>query len=283
MSTIEAKKVRITKYFHENAFTRTLNLKSLYVNSKIRLVAPIDRTTRKFKTGLTELSAKAREEFEKELSLPVGTLDAGNKEFWAEFEIVIPTGGKTLDLSLPKDRLEYYVLASRKDVATSTGDLKSKLHGGNEHVFLMTSEDDEAIAKNTIRSYKSKAFALYNSMGVSEMRDLLLYTGKNAYGLSEDVLREKVGDILELNPKTFLDMLEGENYRDQVLIQKLIYHNILHTKGKAILQDGNHIAIDMDGAITFFNEPANQPIKISLLTALQEKEGGSKPKKNINK
>lgn len=276
MTTINETKVRIKRHFNESDWTRSNEMKGLFGNTKTRLIAPWDIKTKGFKTGMTEEQARG---LEKKLGLEKGTLSPHNKAYWAEWEIQIPTGGKELDLSQPSDELAYYILSARKDVATSTSDLRLKNTASNECVFLMTSEAVEAKEKNTKRNFLAKAMKIYGEMGPDEMRDILLYSSRYAFDVSAEVIMEKVGDLIEENPKKFCEMVESDSFRDTVFINKCLFYGILSRKGAAVYQGEEMIGIDMEQTINFFNNPKNSSAKVAVLASLQDREKG-KPSKS---
>jgi hypothetical protein len=275
MTTINQPKVTIKRIFSD-AWMSESNLKKAYISAKDTLCFPLDRKTKRKRTGFEHLSAKEIAEFEKELRFRPGQLS--DPEFLADYCVQIPSEGLTLDLSVPEDLLRYYLLSALSFVAKNIGELKLKNKTSVETLYLMSNPEEEAEAKNTSRKFVAKSWALYDEMGVDEMRDVLYFLGRNPKDMSEKVIREKVGDEIENNPKKFAKIVQDPLFKDTVFIKKCINYDLLQQRGNSISQDGQVLAVSLEDAIEYFNEPKNQSAKVALLASLQDKDKG-KPSK----
>ena len=280
MKEITNKKVFIQIHSPESNYLKAIpGIKNnLLLHTKSVLCASIDSKTRKIKTGLESWSKEDIATFEYELGLDIGSLTS--KDFWADFSISIPFRGKSLDLSIPVDRLEYMVLCTLPNVAKTSQDLERvKGMRGNDVIFVMKNSEDEAQIKLSKFDTKIEASEKFSELGSEDYQNILIFMGRNPYNMSPKVLKAAIYEELELNPKRFLEILKHPLFNDTVFIEKCVFNGILSKRGSAIYQDQDILATNIDQTIAFLNQPKNQVLKLALHAALQEKEGVLKEEK----
>ena len=270
------KKIYIKRVFGESEFLKSNNINNalMFANTRAELVAPIDRTTGKVKTGLEGWSKEELADFEYDLQLNPG--DLRSSDFWADFKIVVPPNGKWLDLNTPKGRLEYIVLCQIKTVAKGMEELekiKTAANLQNSAVFVMRNAEDEAVGKVSKANVKRKAYDRAGKLGPEDMSNFLVYMGQTPQNMSRDIIESKVYEEVDLNPARFLQVLDSPTFKDVVFINKLLFHNILSQRGQAIYHGGQVMTNSLESAIAHINLPANQPLKLALMSDLDVKEG----------
>ena len=140
----------------------------------------------------------------------------------------------------------------------------------------MTNDEHEAAAKNDTRSFLIKACSLFAEMGPETMKNVLIFSGKHPYNMSEESLGKHTGDLMEEDPKRFCKIMDNPIFHDAVFIHKCVNQGLLTKTGSGYSQDGSVIGTSLEFAISFLNNPVNQSLKIALLAALQEREEGGK-------
>lgn len=241
------------------------------------LTVQYKRGTKELKTGLTEedevyfckkLNLPGKSE-----KLPQGTLSRFNMDFWGKFKIVIPKGGKVLNLSDPHDELEYKVLLAHDEVANSEED---RLYNGFAR-YVLHSEEDTAIDINKKISLKKRAYTKYSSMSVDEMKDFLRvwnHTHPVRSGTTDStknwIIEAAVGTIIEEETQEFLDVLSDEGYKTRVFLKKCIENDIVkQSNTKYSLPGGDTLGFSLEQTIDYLRNPDNQELVLSLKSKLE--------------
>lgn len=267
----ESTKVFIKRIPPTNNFTAASAANgAIFDNLKFTLCLPVDKNTGRIKSPVEGWSKEDIAEFEEECGFTPGYLKS--EDFLTGYKIVIPQKGKWLMLDEPRHKLEHMVLCMLPNVAKNSTEVPRISVSSNEAIFVMTNSQDEARLKNSKTQTKIKAFKKFNEMGPDEMKDVLIFLGKNAYTMSAEVVETMVGEEIELNPARFIQMVESDNFQDAVFVNKCIFHGVLGHKGKGISHGGEIIATNLEGAINFLNEPKHQTLKLAILSELEEKQ-----------
>jgi hypothetical protein len=215
-------------------------------------------------TGLTQ---DDESRLEKSLGLPQGELSRSNIKYWSEYTVKIPSDGLTLDLSLPEHELQYKVLiAKNSTVAKSLQEAATK----PKCQFVITSEESEASAEVDTKEYIPRAWAIYESKSVEEMKDILAAFGKNMHLSSNAVVKKALMNQIEADPKIFVETLNDPNFKNVVFINKLINNRVISKKGTSFTFDGEVIATGVDGLIAYLASPVNQNILAAMSIRLKQ-------------
>lgn len=217
-------------------------------------------------TGTEDLTSAEVEKLAEELMLEdVKHLKNRNSvEFWENFEVMIPTDGLTLNLQNANDLLSYLLLMTKPYTAKSLDDVEKKNKSGAELILVMTDVEDEAIDLNTRAEIKIKAFGEFYKMQPSEMRDYLIFVGKEAYNMSDAVVKAKVYQELELDPKKFVAVIDNPYFMDIVNIAKATHFAILRKSGNMYFFGETMLGSDLQRTIEYLNTPKNDMIKIAI-------------------
>jgi hypothetical protein len=190
-----------------------------------------------------------------------------SSEFWKNF--FIRTSGKDLYLNIedPIDELRYLFLKNHKRVKNSLTEQKATAN------FVLLNKDEEARRSNVYNKIKRKAASEFDKLSHEDMRKCLRLYGHNGDTLSNEVVENRLSDLVEGNPQAFLDRWVNNKQRDnEVLIERAISKNIIR-RNKNIYKYGTEIiGHSLFDASAFMADPKNQDIKIAVLNQLDSKD-----------
>lgn len=225
----------------------------------------------KIKTGLTEEDATR---LEKALSLQEGELSPYSK-YWDEFFVMIENDKLELDLDDAEDELFYLFLKAHPLVADGFENIKSRPN----IKYVLYSEVNQAKASNLVRETKQKAYVLFDKMTRDEKVDALILLGEKPTTLSPEMITDKLGFIVETNPKKFVDILGDKFYNTKLFLLKALNAGII-TKGrgnydKAIFTFGDeYLGEGLDKSVEFILRDRNQGTKIAIQQELKRNSTG---------
>ena len=190
-----------------------------------------------------------------------------NSTFWDSF--FIRTVGKDLYLNVedPFDKLKYLFLKNHKKVKRSLTENKATAD------FVLINKDEEARRENVFNRIKRDAIKAFDKLSSEDIRKALRLYGHNADRMSAEVAENKLFEIIEGSPQSFMDRwINNTNRELEVLIERAISKNIIR-KNKNIYRYGTEvIGHSMGDTVSFLNDPKNQDIKITIMKSLESKE-----------
>ncbi len=219
--------------------------------------------------GLTE---KEQAEFEKLLGLKEGDmtpqLQPNGKlisEFWRLYTLEIPPAGLDLDDTNVSERLAIKLLHVSTLATNKKGAPSAKAK------WEVYSDESEAIDLNVVRSYKKKAYKLWDEMSMSDMVEYLTSIGKDVQSTSPKIVESLVGNEVEVNPKMFIERMESPLRRDRSWIYALLHNQILKEMSGALYYNDIQIGLNVDTSIDYLNkkEEANQQLKLALIREME--------------
>ncbi len=229
---------------------------------------PLDATIRKegyFKTGLT---LDEQNTLERKLGLSEGTLSPSS-EYWRTFYVRLNSDIRTLDLDNPADYLDYKILqVNKRRIASSYADAKLN----PEALYVLVNEEAEAIQKNSKRQEKSKAYVTFSNMTPNEMRKFLFLEGIKADNISDEIVREKIGDIIESKPEKFNKTFEDDQFESKVFIHTLKAYGILTVRKQQWYYNDTMLGLDEESTISWLKDASNQETLVILKRKLNEKK-----------
>jgi hypothetical protein len=212
-------------------------------------------------TGLTP-------EDEARLGNALGGLDLRrNSEYWKNFFVRTYANDIYLNLEDPNDELKYLFLKNHKRVKTSIFERKASAN------FLLINKEEEAKKSNMINKVRRTAMKAFDSLTTEEIRKCLRLFGHNAENMEPEVAENRLFEVVESNPQSFLDRWVNNNRRDtEVLIERAISMNIIR-RSKNIYRYGSEvIGRIMQEAIDFLENPKNQDILLSVMKSVESKD-----------
>ena len=211
-------------------------------------------------TGLTGDEAKR-------LGEELGVNLSPNSEYWTDF--FIRTFGKDLYLNLEDaaDELKYLFLKNHRRVKNSLTERKATAN------FVLINRGEEDRRTNVFNKIRRKAMREFDNMNTEDIRKCLRIFGHNADRLSMEAVENKLFDIVEGDPKSFLSKWVDNDTRDtEALLERAISKNVIR-KSKNIYKYGSEIiGRTARESIDFIDDPKNQDIKISMIKQMEGKE-----------
>jgi len=240
--------------------------RSIYKNCRHGIQTYLKRSGVRY-TGL-ENDDNLRIRLEKILNFPDGYLKP-QSDFWDSFTIWINDSGELrLDTEgSPEDELKYYFLRNHKDVAQGLKDRKPSAD------YVLLQEETEAKEQNVKARIKRKAMVEFSKLTPSQMRKALRLYGYNSTNVSEEIVENRLFDLVEENPQRFLTIWVNNTNKDiQFLIEEAVAKNILR-KNKTMYKYGTDvIGSTLDDAIIYLSNPVNNDVRIAILSQLENKE-----------
>ena len=245
----------ILRPIRQNSWSGLVKYRNCYTD-----LAPYYTRSGRVYTGLTKND-------EERLSSLLGLDLTSGSDFWKEF--FIRTGARDIYLHLedPMDELRYLFLKNHKRVKNSIFEHKASAD------FLLLNKDEEAKKSNIINRTRREAMKEFDKMSSDDIRKCLRLYGNNADSMSNEVAENRLYDIVEANPKSFLERWVHNKSRDtEYIIERAISRNIIR-KSKNIYKYGTDvIGHTMTETIDFLENPKNQDIKIAIIKAIESKQ-----------
>ena len=200
----------ILRPIYRNDWTNVKKYRNCYED-----LAPYWTRSGRVYTGLTEQDA---ERLGKALNQD---LNPGS-EFWKNF--YIRTSGKDLYLFTddPMDELRFLFLKNHKLVK---GSLTERKPGAR---FALINETEEARKANVHAKQTRDAMKAFDDLSPEDMRKVLRLYGHNADKMSNEVVEQRLFEIVQGDPGSFLRRwVKNENRDTEALISRAISKNII--------------------------------------------------------
>jgi len=239
----------------KNAWSGLVKYRNCYED-----ISPYWTRSGRIYTGLTT-------EDEKRLGELLGIDLRANSDYWKTFYIRTMGRDVYLDLDDPQDELKYLFLKNHKRVKNSLMENKATAN------FVLVNKDEEAKRANVFNRARRDAIKEFDKMSAEDLRKCLRLYGHNADSMSAEVAENKLFDIVEGNPQSFLDKWVNNPHRETaVLVERAISKNIIR-KNKNIYKYGSEIiGHNLGETVAFLDDSKNQDIKITILKAIESKE-----------
>lgn len=252
--------------------------------AKVRFTTPLLRSG-----GFADVLTKDEKKFlEYKLGLEPNALSVHNRtnNFWSDANeqgvgrVELIKGDNPLDLSEPIDYIKYKILMNNKEqIAPSIQALQDKPKA--TYKFVIISESDTSKAANTRVTLKAQAYMEFGK--VNEDRDKLriiieTIDGRPTANNSKlEYLQGKVGELIESNTKTFLQVVRDPMLDNKVLIKKAIEAGIIANRGNYLYEKSTNTPLCEDGqeptlniAAKYLSLPKHQELKFSIEAKLKQ-------------
>jgi len=179
--------------------------------------------------------------------------------FWITFNIKMGVKDLVLDLEDPYDELRYLFLKGHKRVANGLADRKATAN------YVIINEEAEAKETNLRNKIKRTALREFDKLTISDMRKCLRIFGNKADEMSAEVVEQKLGDIVENDPASFIEKWVNNTRKDtEYLIQDAIAKNIIR-RNKNIYKYGTDIiGHNLEEVVSFIDKVENQDLKFAI-------------------
>lgn len=252
--------------------------------AKVKFTTPLLRSG-----GYADVLTKDEKKFlEYKLGLEPNALSVHNRNnnFWDDSNdkgigrIELIKGDNPFDLSNPIDYIKYKILLNNKDqIAPSIQALQDKPK--ITYKFVIINESDTNKAANTKVTLKAQAYMEFGK--VNEDRDKLriiieTIDGRPTANNSKlEYLQGKVGELIESNTKTFLQVVRDPLLDNKVLIKKAIEAGIIANRGNYLYEKSTNTPLCDDGqeptlniAAKYLSLPKHQELKFSIEAKLKQ-------------
>ena len=186
--------------------------------------------------------------------------------FWDTFHIKMTSKDLILDTEEPYEELKYIFLKSHKRVANGLSDKKATAN------YVIINEVEEAKELNKYNKQKRQAFREFDRLSTGDMRKCLRLYGYNAEELDNELAERKLSELVESDPDKFLMKWVNNDTKElEFIIGEAVSKNVVR-KNKNIYKYGTEVlGHNLEGAIDFLNNSANQEIKLAIINETKAK------------
>lgn len=210
------------------------------------------------------------------LGLEENGLSVYNKKdnYWENYLIRLGKQDTILDLSNPEDYIKYKVLLANKDtIAPSMKYLREYRKATYEYVIMEPHEefsDSRNRVNNTMKCYEEFG-------AIKEKFDVLKCIIETLDGrpvnanTKIEFLQGKIADLINVNPKLFLETITDPLLNTKVTIKKAVEKGVISKRGEYyyLREDGSPLCGPNEDptftiAAKYLNLPQNQELKFSI-------------------
>ncbi|MFA5396906.1 MAG: hypothetical protein WC346_12935 [Methanogenium sp.] len=209
-------------------------------------------------TGLSTATPEERATKER-LEQALGQDLSPMSKFWESYFIRIGSTDIFIDPSTPRGELDYLFLKKHKRIASTVNKVLPS------HDFVLIDENEEAKVVNEYNRNKRQAFKELDKMSPSDKRRALRIYGFNPETSTDEMIENRLTDLIEKDPKKFFSLWVDNKKRDtEFLIKQGVALNVL-SKNKTVYKYGQDvIGHTLEDAIDYLDNPINQETKIAI-------------------
>jgi hypothetical protein len=221
-----------------------------------------------FPNGMTQ-----KEFFEKELGVDLNPTLQTEKNFWRSDRrgrVILTKEGTTLNLNHPLDMLKYLILMSNKLLICPSYDERN-LKATYE--FMVVDESKVTSQKLEEANIKAQAFVKFAEITNSKKAIIgfIKSLGRTIpASATEDWLKGEVLNVVDNNPKYFLEIVNHPQYNDRIFVQEAIEAGAIIRKGEKryVLDNGVELG-DLTDTINYLTDPENQEVKLRIKAKIE--------------
>jgi ribosomal protein L14 len=196
--------------------------------------------------------------------------------FYSQKLAWIPLENKMMvfDTEKPLDYVKVKLLKSESapQVANSLKEYEEGKFPEATHVIFDEAEEIEVQA--AAMELEQQAYVKVAAMTQAD-KELIVHvmTGKPVTANSTNFINAKIGELIKVDVKKFLNTLKTpkEEVVNRVLLLRLLEKNILNKDRGAIYYMGDMIAFDFEDGIKWLRDPENSQVKASLVAQINNK------------
>lgn len=221
-------------------------------------------------------SSEEREALEKMLNLEEGGLSEHDNDFWNRCFVILKKADIILDLSQPMDYIRYKILLQYPDLVAPSYKTRNRV---DSIKYFIVKEDEVNVERSKEADVKAEAWAKYYSISQekSDMIDVLLAINKKITLASckTEWLKTTLMDMVENNPKHFLDIVKDKDFKHKALLGALVNNGLVSLRhGLYVSIDGIQLCAEneqatYENAINFLKDKKNQAVVLPLKDRLQ--------------
>tara|TARA_R110001592_G_C13163258_1_gene749134 strand:- start:718 stop:1659 length:942 start_codon:yes stop_codon:yes gene_type:complete len=223
----------------------------------------IEKYRESFPNGMTQ-----KEFFETELGTNLNATLKTEDNFWRSDRrgrVILTKEGATLNLNRSLDMLKYLILLSNKMLVSPSYDdriLKAT------YEFMVVDEDKVTVKKLAEANVKADAFVKFAEITNSKASivGFIKSLGRTIPATASlDWLKSEVLNVVEKDPKYFLEIVNHPQYKDRIFVQEATEAGAIIRKAnkRYTLDNGSELG-DLTDVIMYLNNPDNQEIKMRV-------------------
>ena len=223
----------------------------------------IEKYKESYPNGMTQ-----KEFFETELGADLNTTLKTDDNFWRSDRrgrVILTKEGATLNLNRSLDMLKYLILLSNKMLVSPSYDeriLKAT------YEFMVVDEDKVTVKKLAEATVKADAFVKFAEITNSKasITGFIKSLGRTIPATASlDWLKSEVLNVVEKDPKYFLEIVNHPQYKDRIFVQEATEAGAIIRKGnkRYTLDNGSELG-DLTDTIMFLSNPDNQEVKMRI-------------------
>jgi hypothetical protein len=208
-----------------------------------------------------------KEFFEKELGVDLNWSKQENN-FWRtdrRGRVILTKEGMSLNLNLPLDMLKYLILLANKSaVSPSYEDRTLKA----TYEFMMVDEAKVTTKKLEEATLKSQAYIKFAEITNSKKSTVgfIKSLGRTIPATASiEWLKGEVLNIVDTNPKYFLEIVNHEQYDERIFVQEAVEAGaIIRKSDKRYTLDNGAELGELTDTINYLLNPDNQEVKLRI-------------------
>ena len=214
-----------------------------------------------------------KEFFEKELGVDLNPTLPADKNFWRSDRrgrVILTKEGTTLNLSLPLDMLKYLILIANKMLISPSYD--ERINKAT-YEFMVVDENKITSKKLEEADLKAQAYVKYAEVTNSKTATIgfIKSLGRTIPATATaEWLKSEVANIVETNPKYFLEIVTHPQYNERIFVQEAVEAGAIIRKGEKryTLDNGSELG-DLTDVINYLLNPDNQEVKLRIKAKIE--------------
>lgn len=214
-----------------------------------------------------------KEFFEKELGVDLNPTLPADKNFWRSDRrgrVILTKEGTTLNLSLPLDMLKYLILIANKMLISPSYD--ERINKAT-YEFMVVDENKITSKKLEEADLKAQAYVKYAEVTNSKTATIgfIKSLGRTIpVTATAQWLKSEVANIVETNPKYFLEIVTHPQYNERIFVQEAVEAGAIIRKGEKryTLDNGAELG-DLTDVINYLLNPDNQEVKLRVKAKIE--------------
>lgn len=212
-----------------------------------------------------------KEFFEKELGVDLNWSKQENN-FWRtdrRSRVIITKEGMSLNLNLPLDMLKYLILLANKSAVCPSYEDR---HLKATYEFMMVDEAKVTTKKLEEANVKSQAYIKFAEIANSKKSTIgfIKSLGRTIPATAtEEWLKGEVLNIVDTNPKYFLEIVNHPQYNERIFVQEAVEAGaIIRKSDKRYTLDNGAELGELTDTINYLLNPDNQEVKLRIKAKL---------------
>lgn len=214
-----------------------------------------------------------KEFFEKELGVDLNPTLPADKNFWRSDRrgrVILTKEGTTLNLNLPLDMLKYLILIANKMLISPSYD--ERINKAT-YEFMVVDENKITSKKLEEADLKAQAYVKYAEVTNSKTATIgfIKSLGRTIPATATaEWLKSEVANIVETNPKYFLEIVTHPQYNERIFVQEAVEAGAIIRKGEKryTLDNGAELG-DLTDVINYLLNPDNQEVKLRVKAKIE--------------